>query len=75
MWDSEPVAAEGQVSEGQGASSPSPPDTATDVAPTRRAKRRPEPRAAEEPEEAPGAEEQPAQVHVGGWHKNRRWCD
>lgn len=66
MSDSEPVAAEGPASEGQDASSPTTPDIATDVAPTRRAKRRPEP----EPEEAPNVEEQPAQVHVKGWHEN-----
>lgn len=70
MSDSEPVAAEGPVSEGQDASWPTTPDTATDVAPTRRAKRRPEPKAAEEPEEAPNTEEQPAQVHVNRWHEN-----
>lgn len=73
MSDSEPVAAESPVSEGQDASSPSTPDTTTDVAPTRRAKRRPEPKPAEEPEEAPNVEEQPAQVHVKGWHENIQW--
>lgn len=56
--------------EGQDASSPITPDTATDVAPTRRAKRRPEPTPTEEPEEAPRLEEQPAQtaaVPQAGW--------
>lgn len=70
MADSEPAAAEGPVPEGQDASSPITPDTATDVAPTRRAKRRPEPKPTEEPEEAPSLEEQPAQVHVRGRHES-----
>lgn len=70
MADSEPAAAEGPVSEGQDVSSPITPDTATDVAPTRRAKRRPEPNPAGEPEEAANLEEQPAQVK--GWHENNR---
>lgn len=73
MSDSEPVAAESPVSEGQDAPSPTTPDTTTDVAPTRRAKRRPEPKTAEEPEEAPNMEELPAQVHVKGWHENIQW--
>lgn len=70
MADSEPAAAEGPRPEGQDASSPITADTATDVAPTRRAKRRPEPKPTEVPEEAPNLEEQPAQVHVRGRHKN-----
>ncbi|CAJ1063276.1 protein FAM114A2 isoform X1 [Xyrichtys novacula] len=54
-------------------SSPTPPDTLTDVAPTRRARRRPEPKPAEEVKEAPKVEEQPAKtpsettVAQGGW--------
>lgn len=72
MSDSEPITAEDPVSEGHDASSaetsegssPITPDTTTDVAPTRRAKRRPEPKAAGEPQEAPKVEEQPAQVDI-----------
>lgn len=74
MSDSEPVAAEDLISEGPDASPPTTPDTATDVAPTRRAKRRPEPKPAEpEPEEPPNVEEQPAQVHVGGCNEKLKW--
>lgn len=75
MSDSVPVTAEDPVSEDHNVSStetsdgPSPitPDSTTDVAPTRRAKRRPEPKAAGEPQEAPKVEEQPAQVDIKYW--------
>uniref|UniRef100_UPI0037E8B0D6 protein FAM114A2 n=1 Tax=Semicossyphus pulcher TaxID=241346 RepID=UPI0037E8B0D6 len=83
MSDSEATAAEGPevASDSQDASpagtpdssTPTPPDTATDVAPTRRARRRPEPQPAAEVEEKPKVEEQPAKtttestVSQGGW--------
>ncbi|XP_041658117.1 protein FAM114A2 [Cheilinus undulatus] len=83
MSDSEATAAEGpEVAPGSqnaspagtpGSSSPTPPDTLTDVAPTRRARRRPEPKPAPEVQEPPKEEEQPAKtptestVSQGGW--------
>lgn len=78
MSDSEPITAEDPVSEGHDASSaetsegssPITPDTTTDVAPTRRAKRRPEPKAAGEPQEAPKVEERPAQVDIKHYKTN-----
>lgn len=75
MSDSGAISAEDPVSEDHDVSSaetsdgssPITPDITTDVAPTRRAKRRPEPKAAE-PQEAPKVEEQPAQVNIKYGH-------
>ncbi|XP_034540209.1 protein FAM114A2 isoform X2 [Notolabrus celidotus] len=83
MSDSEATAAEAPevASESKDASPaetpdsspPTPPDTLTDVAPTRRARRRPEPKPAVEVKETPTVEEQPAKtptestVAQGGW--------
>lgn len=81
MSDSEATAAERPevASESQEASpaetpdSPTPPDTLTDVAPTRRTRKRPEPKPAVEVKETPKVEEQPVKtpsestVAQGGW--------
>ncbi|KAM8834868.1 protein FAM114A2 [Synchiropus picturatus] len=59
--------------------SPSSPDVATDVAPTRRARRRPEPKPAEVVEEKSTEEEQPAKIPTettvaqGGWGSWGSW--
>lgn len=83
MSDSEATAAEGpEAAPGSqnaspagtpDSSSPTPPDTLTDVAPTRRARRRPEPKSVPEVQETLKEEEQPAKtptestVSQGGW--------
>ncbi|XP_023262099.1 protein FAM114A2 [Seriola lalandi dorsalis] len=76
MSDSEATAAEGpEVQDASPAEMPdsSSPDNATDVAPTRKARRRPEVAPAAEAEERPRAEEQPPKassestVAQGGW--------
>lgn len=85
MSDSEATAAEGpevepefqdaSPAETPGSSSASTPDNSTDVAPTRKARRRPDVKLADEVEEAPKVEEQPAKspapsestVSQGGW--------
>lgn len=83
MSDSEATAADGpEAAPGSqdaspagtpSSSSPVPPDTLTDVAPTRRTRRRPEPKPAAVVEETPKVEEQPAKtptestVSQGGW--------
>lgn len=85
MSDSEATAAEGPEVEPEfqdacpaetpDSSSASTPDNSTDVAPTRKARRRPDVKLADEVEEAPKVEEQPAKspapsestVSQGGW--------
>ncbi|XP_075957444.1 protein FAM114A2 [Anarhichas minor] len=85
MSDSEATAAEGaevapeiqnaSPAETPDGSSPSAPDTSTDVAPTRKARRRPDVKPAPEAQEMPKVEEQPAKaptpsestVSQGGW--------
>lgn len=85
MSDSEATAAEGpevepefqdaSPAETPDSSSASTPDNSTDVAPTRKARRRPDVKPADEVEEAPKVEEQPAKspapsestVSQGGW--------
>lgn len=85
MSDSEATAAEGpevepefqdaSPAETPDSSSASTPDNSTDVAPTRKARRRPDVKLADEVEEAPKVEEQPAKspapsestVSQGGW--------
>ncbi|KAM6911755.1 protein FAM114A2 [Lycodopsis pacificus] len=85
MSDSEATAAEGaevapeiqnaSPAEMPDGSSPSAPDTSTDVAPTRKARRRPDVKPAPEAQEMPKVEEQPAKaptpsestVSQGGW--------
>lgn len=66
MSDSETTAAEGfqdaSPAEASDSSSPTTPDTSTNVAPTRKARRRPEVKAAAEAEEMPKVEEQPAEA-------------
>ncbi|XP_040908144.1 protein FAM114A2 [Toxotes jaculatrix] len=83
MSDSEAKAAEGpevtpeiqdaSPAETPESSSPNSPDISTDVAPTRKARRRPDPKSAAEAEEMPKVEEQPPKtssestVSQGGW--------
>ncbi|KAK9536848.1 hypothetical protein VZT92_006602 [Zoarces viviparus] len=85
MSDSDATAAEGaevapeiqkaSPAETPDGSSPSAPDTSTDVAPTRKARRRPDVKPAPEAQEMPKVEEQPAKaptpsestVSQGGW--------
>nr|XP_046267242.1 protein FAM114A2 [Scatophagus argus] len=75
MSDSEATAAEGPevTPDIQDASPAETPDSSTDVAPTRKARRRPDVKPAAEVQETPKAEEQPAKtssesaVSQGGW--------
>lgn len=72
MSDSETTAAEGlevapeiqdaSPAEMSDSSSPTAPDTPTNVAPTRKARRRPEVKAAAEAEETPKVDEKPAEA-------------
>lgn len=73
MSDSEATAAEGpevtpEVQDDSPtetpSSSPTPPDVSTDVAPTRKARRRPEPKPVAPDEEKPKVEEQPQKALI-----------